>query len=150
MPLVESRALFDAFADAGRELCKIHVGYETVEPCPLTEEWTAGADPETNPDLLLVGDRKMSYANASVSGTGYGARGLDRSRLRYNDYLTLSGIPPEAHEYVLAHARASTGSSTATTSRPTRPRASSTTRTSGASSAASRATSSTSSSASSP
>ena len=101
VPLVESRAVFDAFAAAGRELCELHVGYETVEPYSLTEEWAAGADPETNPDLLLVGDRKMSYAKASVPGTGYGARDLDRSRLRYNDYLTLSGIPPEAHEYVL-------------------------------------------------
>ena len=101
MPLVESRALFDAFAAAGRELCDLHVGYETVEPYPLTEEWVAGANPETNPDVLLVGSSKMSYAKASVPGAGHGKRDLDRSRLRYNDHLTLSGIPPEAHEYVL-------------------------------------------------
>ena len=101
VPLVESRAVFDAFAAAGRALCDLHVDYETVEPYLLTEEWAAGADPDANPDLLLVGDRKMSYAKASAPGTGYGARDLDRSRLRYNDYLTLSGIPPEAHEYVL-------------------------------------------------
>ena len=100
-PLVESRALFDAFAAAGRELCDLHVGYETVEPYPLAEEWAAAANPETNPDLLLVGTSKMSYAKALVPGTGHGKRDLDRSRLRYNDYLTLSGIPPEAHEYVL-------------------------------------------------
>ena len=100
VPLVESRALFDAFAAAGRELCNLHVDYETVEPYPLTEEWTAGADPDANPDLLLVGARKMSYAKASVPGTGHGKRDLDRSRLLYNDYLTLSGIPPEAHEYI--------------------------------------------------
>ena len=51
---------------------------------------------------MLVGDRKMSYEKASVPGTGpWQARDLDRSRLRYSDYLTLSGIPPEAHEYVL-------------------------------------------------
>ena len=43
----------------------------------------------------------MSYAKAPVPGTGHGKRDLDRSRLRYNDHLTLSGIPPEAHEYVL-------------------------------------------------
>ena len=49
VPLVESRVVFDAFVAAGRELCELHVGYETVEPCPLTEEWAAGADPETNP-----------------------------------------------------------------------------------------------------
>ena len=101
VPLVESRAVFDAFAAAGRELCELHVGYETVEPYLLTEEWAIGADPDANPDLLLVGDRKMSYAKAAVPGTGHGKRDLDRSRLRYNAYLTLSGIPPEAHDYVL-------------------------------------------------
>ena len=101
VPLVESRAVFDAFVVAGRELCGLHVGYETGEPYPLTEEWATGADPDANADLLLVGDSKMSYAKASVPGTGHGKRDLDRSRLRYNDHLTLSGIPPEAHEYVL-------------------------------------------------
>ena len=101
VPLVENRALFDAFAAAGRDLCDLHVGYETVEPYPLTEEWAAEANPETNPALLLVGKSRMSYAKASAPGTGHGARDLDRSRLRYNDYLTLSGIPPEAHEYIL-------------------------------------------------
>ena len=101
VPLVESRVVFDAFAAAGRELCDLHVDYETVKPYPLTEEWAAGADPDANPDLLLVGDRKMSYARAAVAGTGHGKRDLDRNRLRYNAYLTLSGIPPEAHDYVL-------------------------------------------------
>ena len=101
IPFVTSRALFDAFAAAGRELCDLHVGYETVEPYPLTEEWAAGADPETNPDLLLVGDSKMSYAKASVPGSGYGKRDLDRSRLHYNAHLTLAGIPPMAHDYLL-------------------------------------------------
>ena len=101
VPLVTSRQLFDAFVEAGRELCDLHVGYETVEPYPLTEEWAAGADPETNPDLLLVGTSQMRYEKASVPGTGHGKRDLDRSRLRYNAYLTLGGIPPEAHDYVL-------------------------------------------------
>ena len=101
VPLVKDRAIFDAFSAAGRELSNLHVDYETVEPYPLTEEWADGADPDANPDRLLVGDRKMSYAKASVAGTGHGKRDLDRSRLRYNDHLTLSGIPPEAHEYVL-------------------------------------------------
>ena len=101
VPLVENRAIFDAFAAAGRELSNLHVDYETVEPYPLTEEWADGADPDANPDVLLVGSRKMSYAKAPVPGTGHGKRDLDRSRLRYNDHLTLSGIPPEAHEYVL-------------------------------------------------
>ncbi len=102
VPLVASRALFDAFAEAGRELCDLHVGYETVDPYPLTEEWAAGADSETTPDLLLVGTSQMRYENAPAPGTGWGKRDIeDRSRLRYNDHLTLAGIPREAHEYVL-------------------------------------------------
>ncbi len=43
----------------------------------------------------------MSYEKASVPGTGHGTRDLDRSRLRYNAYLTLAGIPPEAQDYLL-------------------------------------------------
>ena len=101
VPLVATRSLFDAYAGAGRELCDLHVGYEMVAPYPLTEEWADGADPEANPALLLVGHSPMSYEKASVSGTGHGTRDLDRSRLRYNAYLTLGGIPPEAHDYLL-------------------------------------------------
>ena len=43
----------------------------------------------------------MSYPKASVPGSGYGKRDLDRSRLHYNAHLTLAGIPPEAHTYLL-------------------------------------------------
>ena len=100
VPLVATRALFDAFAAAGRELCDLHVGYETVSPYPLTEEWATGSNPEANPALLLVSHSPMSYEKASVPGTGHGTRDLDRSRLRYNTYLTLAGIPPEAHDYL--------------------------------------------------
>ncbi len=78
VPLVATRALFDAFGAAGRELCNLHVGYETVSPYPLTEEWADGSDPEANPALLLVGHSPMSYEQASVPGTGHGTRNLDR------------------------------------------------------------------------
>jgi len=36
---------FDAFAAAGHELLELHVGYETVDPYPLVEEWANSADP---------------------------------------------------------------------------------------------------------
>ena len=101
VPLVESRVLFDAFAAAGRELCDLHANYETAEPYPLTEEWAAGADPDASLDLLLVGSTRMSYPKVTIPGTGHGARDVDRGRLRYNDHLTLSGIPPETHEYLI-------------------------------------------------
>ena len=101
VPLGENRVLFDAFAAAGRELCDLHANYETAELYPLTEEWAAGVDPDANPDLLLVGSTRMSYPKATIPGTGHGRRDLDRSRLVYNDHLTLSGIPPETHDYLI-------------------------------------------------
>ena len=37
IPLAASTADFEAFAEAGRRLCDLHVGYENVEPYPLHE-----------------------------------------------------------------------------------------------------------------
>ena len=52
-----------------------------------------------NPDLWRVGCTKMSYPKAEISGTGYGPRNLDRSRICFNPHLTLAGIPAEAHDF---------------------------------------------------
>lgn len=99
VPLVETREIFDAFVAAGRELCDLHVGYETVEPYPLVEEWADAIDPDRNPDVLRVGTRRMRYPKVTDPETG--AKVPDKTRLIYNDHLTLSGIPLEAHDYVL-------------------------------------------------
>jgi predicted helicase len=99
VPLVESRADFDAFAAAGYELLELHVGYETVEPYPLNEEWADGADPDADPSVLLVGTKKMSYLKVPDAETG--TKVVDKTRLVYNPHLTLSGIPLRAHDYVL-------------------------------------------------
>lgn len=61
IPLVDSRTEFDAFASAGKEVFDLHIGYESVDPYPLREEWADGADPDADPSLLLVGTRKMFY-----------------------------------------------------------------------------------------
>ena len=58
VPLVGVREVFDGFAGAGRKLCDLHVGYETVEPYPLVEEWANGVDPERHPEA--VGTRNPS------------------------------------------------------------------------------------------
>lgn len=99
VPLVESRADFDAFVAAGYELLELHVGYETVEPYPLNEEWADGADPDADPSVLLVGTKKMSYLKVPDAETG--TKVVDKTRLVYNPHLTLSGIPLRAHDYVL-------------------------------------------------
>ena len=99
VPVVETKELFDAFAAAGRELCDLHIGYETVDPYPLAEEWSDGKDPAGNPDLLLVGTKRMRYPKITDADTG--KKTDDRTRLIYNPHLTLAGIPSEAHDYTL-------------------------------------------------
>jgi len=79
IPMVEE---FSAFVDAGVKLAEWHLGYETVEPWPLEGLPDRGADPKT----LRV--EKMRFASKE-----------DRSVVVVNDYVTLSGIPEEAHRY---------------------------------------------------
>ena len=90
VPLPPDRSTFDAFAAAGAELLDLHINYETVEPYDLTEQWTEGADPDENPELLLVGPKKMRYVDKAT-----------KDALVYNPHLTLTGIPAQAHDYVL-------------------------------------------------
>ena len=90
IPLAATLADFRAFAQAGRDLADLHINYETVEPYPLAEthivDWDAAA-----PAAYRV--TKMSYG-----GT---ARNLDKTVLRYNAGLTLSGLPEKAQQYRL-------------------------------------------------
>ena len=82
---------FGAFAEAGQRLLDLHIGYERVEPWPLTvtgDEPPAGEDP---------------YAWFRVEKLKWGgsARDKDRSRIVYNPRVSISGIPDAAHEYRL-------------------------------------------------
>lgn len=99
VPLVEDRATFEAFAEAGSKLLDLHLNYETVEPHPLNEVWRDNANPEAAPELLLVGKKKMAYPKVADPETG--KKLADKTRLIYNSHLTLTGIPPEAHKYIL-------------------------------------------------
>ncbi|MCG2623031.1 DEAD/DEAH box helicase family protein [Arthrobacter sp. I2-34] len=84
IPKVGTNTDFKAFTAAGRELAALHIGYEEAEPYPL-DETPVGAKVQ---DPYRV--RKMSFG-----------RGKDRSRIVYNEHITLSGIPEEAYRYML-------------------------------------------------
>ncbi|WP_020379514.1 type ISP restriction/modification enzyme [Candidatus Microthrix parvicella] len=99
VPLPGNRASFDAYRDAGAALMGLHIGYETVEPYPLEEQWQHGADPTTDPSVLRVGDKKMRYPKVTDPKTG--KKVPDRTQLIYNPHLTLTGIPERAHDYKL-------------------------------------------------
>ena len=74
---------FWAFAKAGAHLSKIHVGYEEMSPYPLTIVETPG-----KPLNWRVEKMRLSK---------------DKTHIRYNDFLTLEGIPEKAFAYRLGN-----------------------------------------------
>ena len=90
VPMAASLADFAAFADAGRELADLHVNYETIEPYPLQEE-PSDLFSISAPGAYRV--EKMAYAGKRPD--------LDKSRIVYNEGITLSGILAAAHDYRL-------------------------------------------------
>ena len=90
IPMATNADDFWAFAAAGRELADLHVNYEVVEPYPLEESHSPDWNPDT-PNAYRV--EKMVYDRS--------ARNPDKTAIICNAHVTLSGIPPKAHEYRL-------------------------------------------------
>lgn len=84
LPRIPKVRDFHAFADAGRKLADLHLGYETADPYPLREERSVRADNRV---------QKMRYAKHG--------KAVDRTTIVYNDGITLTGIPLAAQEYML-------------------------------------------------
>lgn len=84
LPRIPKVSDFDLFADAGRRLAELHLNYETVEPFPLKEERAVDANHRVE---------KMRY--------GKTGRLTDKTKVIYNSDITISGVPLEAHEYML-------------------------------------------------
>jgi predicted helicase len=80
IPLVELPKDFWAFSKAGRDLTELHINYETVKPYPLKEVGSA----------LSLKVEKLRFPSKT-----------DKSKIIYNNTLTLEGIPEEAYEYVV-------------------------------------------------
>ena len=89
IPEVATAAAFRAFSEAGQRLLDLHIGYETAEPYPLEERLAPGAP--NGPERYRV--LKMRWGGPT--------RAADRAVIVYNDWITLAGIPDEAHEYVV-------------------------------------------------
>ena len=89
IPEVATAEAFRAFSEAGQRLLDLHIGYEAAEPYPLEERLASGAP--DGPERYRV--LKMRW--------GAPAKAPDHSIIVYNDWITLAGIPDEAHEYVV-------------------------------------------------
>ena len=85
LPRIPFAEDFHAFAEAGRRLAELHLGYETGPEHPLELQLLSPGEPR--PEQFRIGEKKMRFADDG------------RTVLAFNDHLHLTGIPPEGHEY---------------------------------------------------
>ncbi|WP_416881275.1 DEAD/DEAH box helicase [Marivita sp.] len=90
IPPVKKREDFTRFVEAGRALGNLHVGYESVEPYPVTVK-------EGDLDLAHITDPEKFFR---VEKMAFGKK-KDRSTISYNANITLIDIPMEAYDYVV-------------------------------------------------
>ena len=93
LPHIPRAAGFHTYASVGRELADLHVNYERVEPYPSVQEEAslhAPADPWERYRIT-----KMRFQTEK-------RRDTISKRIKYNDYVTLTGIPVEAQGYSIS------------------------------------------------
>lgn len=95
LPHIPRAAGFHTYASVGRELADLHVNYERVEPYPSVQEEASLHAPADPWECYRIGERKMRFPKL-------GRRDKDFTRLEYNDYVTLTGIPAEAQGYSIS------------------------------------------------
>ncbi len=83
IPILGTGADFHAFAVAGRKLADLHVGYESVKPYKLLHVENSDVPVNWRVEAMKLGK--------------------DERHVIYNDWLTLSGIPPMALDYRLGN-----------------------------------------------
>ena len=88
IPCTQQGSDFRAFAEIGRKLAELHVGYEQLELYPVT--FTKG-----NPATTEITDPKQFYR---VTKMRFG-KDKDQSTIIYNDNITISDIPLAAYDY---------------------------------------------------
>jgi predicted helicase len=81
LPRIPFAPDFQAFADAGKKLAKLHVEYESLPPWPLKQ----------------VENKKVKFTQHVTKMK----LSKDKQSLDVNDSLTLAEIPPEAFDYRL-------------------------------------------------
>ncbi|MBR4189994.1 MAG: hypothetical protein IKQ55_08540 [Kiritimatiellae bacterium] len=86
LPLPEDRPAYERVLRIGRELARLHLHYEEVEPWPLAEVVTPGTRTSWRVEKLCFGKKGKEE---------------DRSVIVVNPTLRLEGIPEEGYGYVV-------------------------------------------------
>lgn len=99
IPQVATRDDFWAFSSAGRELARLHTDYELVEPWPdLTYTKAPGFDASHHDAYRVL---KMKHPKVADPHDPKGSKVEDRTRIIYNDWITIGDIPERAYTYEL-------------------------------------------------
>ena len=93
LPVVTDVSDFHTFQTTGRTLGELHLGYERIDPWPVTINDGKGLPERMAPERLYRVE-KMKYTR------GHGSK-KDQSTVIYNPYITITDIPLEAYDYVV-------------------------------------------------
>ena len=93
LPRIPRAAGFHTYASVGRELADLHVNYERVEPYPSVQEEAS---------LHAPADPWERYRITKMRFQIEKRRDTSSKRIKYNDYVTLTGIPAEAQGYSIS------------------------------------------------
>lgn len=99
LPRIPMAPDFWAFCVAGRKLSELHLNYETCPEYPLSE--VPNVMGERPPEHLRLTKGKMQFVDSKGKRVKNSEPATAKHSIKVNDYITLSGIPPEAHEYVV-------------------------------------------------
>jgi len=91
LPRIPYAPEFWAFSEAGQKLAELHLNYEHIEGYKL--DWQTSGQRDFRVEKMRPG-RKSDSADGTYK---------IYDTLKYNDYLTLGGIPPEAFAYRLGN-----------------------------------------------
>ncbi|HET7268510.1 MAG TPA: type ISP restriction/modification enzyme, partial [Oleiagrimonas sp.] len=107
IPCLKSFADFRAFSQAGRDLAELHLNYETVPMYAKAK--VIGGDgkpldlghPKTLDSRLRGNDEREKFWRVEKMKVPKQGKHKDLTRLIYNPKITVTGIPPEAYDYVV-------------------------------------------------
>ena len=93
LPHIPRAVGFHTYASVGRELAELHVNFEHAEPHPSVQE---------EPNLHAPADPWERYRITKMRFQTEKRRDTSSKRIKYNDYVTLTGIPVEAQGYSIS------------------------------------------------
>ncbi|EYT62483.1 helicase [Dietzia sp. UCD-THP] len=96
IPTPETQDRFETVTRVGRWLADLHMNYQKVEPYPVKVELKKGAPAEDRETWRVS---KMKWGRIRDDETGKLVN--DPTTIIYNSKVTITGIPPEADDYML-------------------------------------------------